>query len=110
VASVVPAATSKPAPRPTPSPTRSGATFGVDEVTGDRFSPSALTLHSGDSVLVTNKDLAAHTFTISSLGVDSGNMGQGDTFRYRFRAPGTYTFVCTYHSGLGMTGTLTVTR
>lgn len=110
VPSVVPAATSRPTPRPTPSPTRSGATFGVDEVTGDRFSPSALTLRSGDRVVVTNRDVGAHTFTISSLGVDSGNMGQGDTFRYTFRAPGRYTFVCTYHEGLGMTGTLTVTR
>jgi plastocyanin len=109
VPSVVPAATARPTPVPTPSPTRSGATFGLDEVTGDRFSPSSLTLRSGDQVLVTNKDLAAHTFTISGLGVDSGNMGQGDTFRYRFRAPGRYTFVCTYHESFGMTGTLNVT-
>jgi plastocyanin len=82
----------------------------VAEVTGDRFSPSTLTLRSGDRVLVMNRDLGAHTFTIRALGVDSGSMGQGDTFRYAFRAPGRYTFVCTYHESLGMTGTLTVTR
>jgi plastocyanin len=87
-----------------------GATVGVDEVTGDRFSPSSVTLHVGDSVLVTNRDaVAPHTFTISALGVESGGMSQGQTFRYRFTSPGRYTFVCTYHESIGMTGTLTVT-
>jgi plastocyanin len=81
----------------------------VDEVTGNRFSPSSLTLHVGDSVLVTDKDaVAPHTFTISALGVDSGGMSQGETFRFRFTTPGRFTFVCTYHEGVGMTGTLTV--
>lgn len=111
VPTVAPVATTRPTPSPTPSPTRSGATFRVDEVTGDRFSPSTLTLRSGDYVLVTDTDpLAPHNFTVRALGVRSGNMGQGDTFRYRFMAPGTYAFVCTIHEAAGMTGTLHVTR
>lgn len=100
-----------PSPSPSPSPKRSTATFGVDEVTGDRFSPSTLTLRAGDEVLVTDRDpLAPHNFTVRALGVRSGDMAQGDTFRYRFTAPGSYAFVCTIHEGAGMTGTLTVTR
>lgn len=100
-----------PSPGPKPSPTRAAATFGVAEATGDRFSPSALTLRSGDYVLVTDRDpLAPHNFTVRALGVRSGDMGQGDTFRYRFTAPGSYAFVCTIHESAGMTGTLTVTR
>lgn len=96
-------------PSPRTSPARAGRTFAVSQVTGYRFSPSSLTLRSGDGVLVTNTDLATHTFTITQLGVDSGSMAQGDTFRYTFRAPGDYRFVCTPHQSLGMTGTLTVT-
>jgi plastocyanin len=81
----------------------------VDEVTGDRFSPGSVTLHVGDSVLVTDTDaVAPHTFTISALGVDSGGMSQGDTFRFRFTRAGRFTFVCSYHQAAGMTGTLTV--
>jgi len=82
---------------------------GIAEVTGDRFSPSTVTLHVGDSVLVTDQDsVAPHTFTVGALHVDSGAMSQGQTFRYRFTTPGRYTFVCSYHQSLGMTGTLTV--
>lgn len=78
-------------------------------VGGNRFSPDTLTLRGGDSVLVTNRDQVPHDFTISELGVESGVMHQGDTFRYRFGPPGTFTFVCTIHDP-GMEGTLTVTR
>jgi plastocyanin len=68
-----------------------------------------VSLRRGDGVLVTNKHVATHTFTVDALGVDSGSMAQGDTFRYVFRAPGRYTFYCRPHESLGMTGTLTVT-
>lgn len=77
-------------------------------VGGNRFSPDRLSLRGGDSVLVTNRDRVAHDFTIGVLGVESGEMNHGDTFPYRFGAPGSYTFVCTIHPG--MDGTLTVTR
>lgn len=98
-----------PSPSLSPSAARRAVTADVAEVTGDRFSPSALTVHVGDSVLVTDKDAAApHTFTISALGVDSGTMSQGDTFRYTFRRAGRFTFVCSIHQGFGMTGTVTV--
>lgn len=113
-----PARTAPPAPRrtasataPAPttaSPTRAPRTYAVDMVTGNRFVPDALTLRSGDAVLVTNEDLVAHDFTIEELGVESGEMNQGDTFRRAFAALGTYTFVCTRHPT--MDGTLTVVR
>jgi plastocyanin len=95
---------------PSPKPGVSGKTYAISEVAVDRFSPSTLSLHRGDSVLVTNNDSTDHTFTIGSLGKDSGNMTQGDTYRLTFSTSGTFTFVCTYHESLGMTGTITVTR
>jgi plastocyanin len=98
-----------PTPRPTLSPVSKGTTFGISEVTGDRFSPSTVTLRVGDSVLVTDKDnVAPHTFTVSALHVDSGGMSQGDTYRYRFLRAGTFDFVCDYHKDVGMKGTITV--
>ena len=97
----------KPAPTKTPLPT--GKTYSISQVTGDRFSPASVALAVGDSVLVTDKDaVAPHNFTISALGVASGDMGQGDTFRYRFLRAGTFSFVCTIHEMYGMTGTVTV--
>jgi plastocyanin len=49
-----------------------------------------------------------HTFTISSKGIDVVNSaGQSQTVKINL-APGTYTFICTYHVSLGMKGTLIV--
>ena len=111
-ASPTPSPTRSRTPSPRPSPTRNpaptGKTFAISEVTLDRFSPSTLSLHRGDSVLVTNKDSTDHTFTISSLGKDSGNMTAGDSYRLTFSTSGTFNFVCTYHESLGMKGTITV--
>jgi plastocyanin len=101
--------TPSPKPSPTKSPAPAGKTYAISQVTGDMFSPKSVALKVGDSVLVTDKDaIAPHTFTISALGVDSGGMGQGDTFRYRFARAGTFTFMCTYHNSAGMNGTITV--
>jgi plastocyanin len=62
----------------------------------------------GDSVRVTNTDVAAHTFT--GQGFDSGNMPAGGApYSYRFTKAGTFDFVCSYHQAFGMTGTVTVT-
>lgn len=74
---------------------------------GFQFSPSQLSIHVGDSVLVRNVDSAHHTFTDSGY-FDSGDVGPGASYRYRFGAPGTFDFVCAYHSTLGMKGSITV--
>jgi len=94
---------------PTPSPTRAGKTYTIDEVLGDRFSPSHVTLRVGDGVLVENSDSTDHTFTVSALGKDSGNMGPGATYRLTFTKAGSFAFVCSYHENLGMSGSVTVT-
>jgi plastocyanin len=110
-----PAATRSPRPsprpsptRPKPSPTHAGKTYGVNEVAIDRFSPSTLTIRVGDTVLATNKDSSAHTFTVPALGKDSGNMDSGETYRLTFTRAGTFHFVCTYHDSFGMNGDVTV--
>jgi plastocyanin len=75
-------------------------------VTGYRFSPSTLTIAVGDSVKAHNGDNVTHTFTGPSW--DSGNMGPGAAMSFRFTKAGTFSFYCTPHRNLGMTGTLTV--
>jgi plastocyanin len=75
-------------------------------VTGDRFSPSTLTIAVGDSVRARNVDTTTHTFTGPSW--DSGDMGPGAVKTFRFTTAGTFDFYCTPHKSIGMTGTLTV--
>jgi plastocyanin len=74
---------------------------------GFRFSPSNVTIAVGDSVQVDNTDTTHHTFTDSPV-FDSGDVGPGGTYTYRFTKAGTFSFVCTYHSSAGMRGTVTV--
>ena len=75
-------------------------------VTGDRFSPSSLTIAVGDSVRAHNADVINHTFTGPTW--DSGDMAPGTAKTFRFTSAGTFRFVCTPHESGGMTGTLTV--
>jgi plastocyanin len=74
---------------------------------GFRFSPSSLSIAVGDAVAVHNTDSGHHTFTDSPT-FDSGDMGPGATYTYRFTKAGTYSFVCSYHQASGMTGSVTV--
>ena len=74
---------------------------------GFRFSPSTLTIAVGDRVTARNADTTGHTFTDSPTW-DSGNVAPGASYTYRFTKAGRYDFVCSYHAGGGMTGTITV--
>ncbi len=99
-----------PAPAPStasPTATAGGELTQIAAVTGDRFSPSAVTVHVGDSVKVVSTDAAkGHDFV--GPGFNSGNLDQGQSFTTTFSKAGTFAFVCTYHEKQGMTGTITV--
>jgi plastocyanin len=75
-------------------------------VAGDRFSPSSLTIAVGDAIRAHNADGTTHTFTGPSW--DSGDMAPGGVQTFRFRTAGTFSFYCSIHRDVGMTGTLTV--
>jgi plastocyanin len=88
--------------------TPSGTTH-VIHLSGYSFSPADLTIAVGDSVRAV-VDGGTHTFT-SSAGPkswDSGGMSAGQSYTVTFTTAGSYTFLCSYHSSLGMTGKLTV--
>ena len=90
------------------APASEGAKPGTEQVAIDnfQFTPSALTVKAGTTVVFTNKDDVPHTV-----------VGEGDTFRsqaldtdehytHRFATPGTYKYFCSLHPK--MTGTIMV--
>jgi plastocyanin len=73
------------------------------------FSPSTLTVKKGQTIAVKDFGSVAHTFTIQGKGIDVVNQaGQSSKVKIDL-APGTYTFICSFHISLGMQGKLTVT-
>jgi plastocyanin len=71
------------------------------------FSPSELSVASGGTVTVDNKDDAPHTFTVTDSDVNV-EVDPGDTADATIDLDaGSYDFVCKLHPD--MTGTLTVT-
>jgi|SRR3989344_6951606 len=68
------------------------------------FSPSTLTIKSGDSVTWTNKDSSAHTVTSDSGNeLDSERISNGQIYTHVFAQPGTYSYHCTPHPGMKAT-------
>lgn len=77
------------------------------------YSPSTVTLVRGANATVmwTNNDVASHTVISMSIPAGaqpfaSGNIASGATFTYTFTVPGTYTYICNYHTW--MMGTIVV--
>jgi len=68
------------------------------------FNPSTLNIKAGDTVIWTNQDPATHK--IKSDTFNSGDLNQGDTFRFTFNSKGTYDYVCAIHPS--MTGKIIV--
>ena len=71
------------------------------------FSPKAITVAPGSTVMVTNKDQVAHTITSSSGGFTTGDIdpGASKTFMAPTK-PGRYPYICSIHQF--MMGTLVV--
>ena len=102
----VPPATTTAPTAPTPTPTGAAATLGPSvSIAGFAFSPGALTVPAGTTVLWANNDTVPHTVTGSGFG--SGDLANGATFRHTFATPGTYAYRCSIHPS--MTATVTVT-
>jgi plastocyanin len=89
-----------------------------------RFVPESVTIKAGDTVKWTNPHNISHTVTfdpsktgakenaVLPAGVepfDSGPVEEEGTFSHTFTVKGTYKYVCVYHEGMGMVGTVIVT-
>ena len=87
----------------------SAATYTVAvDIVDMGFSPSALTVPAGTTVVWTNTSAVTHTVTGNDVTfADSGPMAAGALFEQTFDRPGIYAYRCGPHPG--MTGTITVT-
>jgi plastocyanin len=70
------------------------------------FSPQAITVSVGQSVVWTNADSVPHTATSDTGMWNSGVIAPGASYSMTFSTPGTFTYRCTIHPF--MTGTVTV--
>jgi plastocyanin len=76
-----------------------------------QFSPATVKVDSGDSIELTNTNpQTPHTFTVDGEDIDvSLDPGSSTTVKIDL-PPGTYPFECTFHSSMGMRGTLKVSE
>ena len=86
-----------------------GAPASVEVTTSEfTFKPSKITVAAGGVIELSNEDDAKHSLTASEAGVDEDvDPNASVTIRLGQVDPGTYDYVCKYHSN--MTGTLEVT-
>ena len=62
-----------------------------------KFTPKELKVKKGDTVIWTNADERDHTVTADDGSFNSGNIGDGDTFRHKFEKAGKFKYHCEYH-------------
>ena len=74
-----------------------------------QFTPAKITVHQGDTITVSDTNPSTpHTFTVTGTDIDVSNDPMSSQDVTIDLAPGTYPFICRYHEGQGMTGTLVV--
>ncbi len=73
-------------------------------IQGFEFIPSTLTVKEGKTVTWTNQDSAQHV--VNSGLFESGILGEGDSFEFRFEKKGKYEYICKLHPS--MTGKIIV--
>ncbi len=86
-----------------------GPVAGSVVVANYMFTPSNVHVKSGASITIQNSTpQTPHTFTVPGHGVDQA-LDPQSTVKVTIDLPtGTYPFICRFHSGLGMKGTLIV--
>lgn len=64
------------------------------------YGPSQLDVLPGETVLWSNVSQRTHTVTSDTGRFDSGHVGAGGRFAFRFTLPGIYRYHCTIHSNI----------
>ncbi|MEI8113428.1 MAG: plastocyanin/azurin family copper-binding protein [Bacteroidia bacterium] len=82
-------------------------------VTSYKYTPANLTITQGDEVVWTNTqgfhNVDGKTSVYPSNPESFGNsLGSGWSYKFTFNTPGTYSYQCDPHVGLGMVGTIVV--
>jgi plastocyanin len=95
------------AAQPTPASRATAAVVNAD-MSRNRFVPPRLALRLGQTVRWTNRDAVAHTVASQDLRLSSDAIRAHQTFAYRPRHIGRFTYYCTIHAG--QTGVLIVSE
>jgi plastocyanin/FtsP/CotA-like multicopper oxidase with cupredoxin domain len=103
---VAPPATPGGGPTPPPAGGGSAATMHDVSISAIGFSPSSVTIMSGESVRWTNHDSTPHTATVDDHSWTSPTLAAGKTFFKTFTSKGTIGYHCHIHPD--MTGTIVV--
>jgi plastocyanin len=78
----------------------------VVEIKQYAYTPGSLTVAAGTTVVFKNSDTVAHTVTAADKSFDSGNLEAGATWSHAFPTPGSFAYLCAYHTY--MKGTIVV--
>lgn len=65
-----------------------------------RFTPPAIVVAPGDTVVWTNGDLVPHTATAFDSTFSSGSIGAGAEWRWVAAGAGRHEYVCAFHPGM----------
>jgi plastocyanin len=65
---------------------------------GEQFQPATLTIQAGQTVTFINDDDDEHTATGTDF--DTGEMERGESVTVTFNEPGTFTYICQFHSDM----------
>lgn len=95
-----------PAPSAAPSPAPAASPISTIHIKNFAYVPDHVTINAGQRVRFVQDDETPHTVTAVDKSFDSGNLDQHKTWTHTFDKPGTYAYLCAYHSY--MRGTVTV--
>jgi plastocyanin len=76
----------------------------------DTFLPEIVQVSPGASVTWTHQGKSPHTITADDGSFDSGRLGPGEHFSFRFEESGTHPYHCIYHGAAGGRGMAGVVR
>ncbi len=98
-----------PSPTPSVTPTRDPSLPELQiEIRDFTFKPALLQAKPGQAITVTNRDFIAHTLTAKDGSIDSGDLGQDQSWTFVAPGPGSVPYFCEPHPQ--MTGTIEISR
>jgi plastocyanin len=82
-----------------------GAGPGINEIwiQGMAFTPATITVTAGTTITWTNKDAVSHTVTGTTGLFDSGSVGNGEAYSFKFATVGTFSYYCKPHPSMTAT-------
>jgi plastocyanin len=66
-------------------------------IEGTAFTPAALTVKAGDTIVWVNKDPFPHTVTSETGGFNSGALQPGRSWKLKPSKAGEFSYICTLH-------------